>query len=251
MSHRSYTQNRVVLALWLILFLGPAQACGQTPFVRREGMHFMAGDQRFYFLGASCYYLAYWASDTSTNSATGRTYRDDADAYLVRCRDLGFNVVRIWAFNDGADVHSLQPSPGVHREETLRGYDYVLARGAQLGLRFVMTLVNNWDDFGGMRWYATNSRPDAVHSDFYTDAQCRAWYRNHVSVMVNRTNTVNGCAYRDDSAVFSWQLANEPRWHAWPKDPDAVEMSRISTRMPWRGSKTTWQLRGSSASRWF
>jgi hypothetical protein len=59
-------------------------AWGDMPFVRREGMHFLAGDQRFYYLGASCYYLPYWASDTSTNAATGRTYREEADAYLEK-----------------------------------------------------------------------------------------------------------------------------------------------------------------------
>ena len=205
-------------------------AWGDMPFVRRDGMHFMAGDQRFYYLGASCYYLAYWAADTSTNSATGRTFREEADAYLVRCRNLGFNVVRIWAFNDGADARALQPAPGVHREEALVGYDYVFSRGAELGLRFVMTLVNNWDDYGGMRWYATNSSPSAVHSDFYTDPKCRAWYEQHVSTMISRTNSFNGRVYRDDPSIFSWQLANEPRWHSWPKDADAADESGLTIR---------------------
>lgn len=201
-----------------------------VPFVRREGTHLMAGDQRFYFFGASCFYLAYWASDTSTNSATGLTYREEADAYMVRCRDLGFNVVRIWAFNDGGDSRALQPSPGVHREEALVGYDYVLHRGAQLGLRFVFTLVNNWDDYGGMRWYATNNSPGAVHSDFYTNAQCRTWYRQHAAKLVSRTNTLSGRAYRDDPTIFSWQLANEPRWHTSPKDGNAVDTTGETIR---------------------
>ena len=220
--------NRLAACLLLLAALRPAGA--DMPFVRREGTHFMAGDQRFYFLGASCYYLAYWAADTSTHAATGRAYREDADRYLSRCRELGFNVVRIWAFNDGADARALQPTPGLHRDEVLRGYDYVLDRGAQLGLRFVMTLVNNWDDYGGMRWYATNSHPAAVHSDFYTNAQCRAWYQQHVAVMANRTNTFNARVYRDDPAIFAWQLANEPRWRSSPQDTNAVDTSGQTIR---------------------
>lgn len=200
-----------------------AGARGTNDFVWRSGQHLMIGDQRHYFMGGSCYYLAYWASDTSTNAATGRTYREDADAYMVRCRDLGCSAIRIWAFNDGADPRALQPVPGVHNEMALQGYDYVLKRADDLGLRIVMTLVNNWDDYGGMRWYVTNSPTASVHSDFYTDAQCRAWYRNHVNVLATRTNTFNGRVYREDPSIFAWQLANEPRWNSDPKDDNPVD----------------------------
>lgn len=224
-------QRAVVLLIATFLMALPRPAAAEAmPFVRRAGTHFMAGDQRLYFLGTSCYYLAYWASDTTTNSATGRTYRQDADAFLVRCRDRGLNVVCIWAFNDGADARALQPSPGVHAESALLGYDYVLHRGRQLGLRFVLCLVNNWDDYGGMRWYATNNAPAAVHSDFYTNAQCRAWYLKHVTTLVNRTNTFNGTVYRDEPAIFAWQLANEPRWYSSPHDANPVDSSGETIR---------------------
>ena len=193
-------------------------------------MHFMEDDQRLYYLGASCYYLAYWAADPSTNALSGLTYQQEADAYLMRCHDLGFNVIRVWAFNDGNDPHTLQPSPGVHSEAALRGFDRMLAQGNELGLRFVLTLVNNWDDYGGMRWYVTNSPTAAVHSDFYTDPQCRAWYTHHVSVMVTRSNTVNGVIDRGDPTIFAWQLANEPRWDTGPKDGNPVDTSGETIR---------------------
>lgn len=219
-----------VFLLGLFSVPGRVEANGTRPFVRRDGTHLMAGDQRFYFLGASCYYLAYWAGDTDIHVATGNTYRHDADIYLQRCRDYGFNVIRIWAFNDGDDPRAVQPSPGVHSEQALQGYDYVLSRCAELDLRVVMTLVNNWDDFGGMRWYVTNSPTATVHSDFYTDAQCRAWYTNHVAVMVTRTNSFNGRVYRDDPAIFAWQLANEPRWDTWLRDDNPVDTSGMTIR---------------------
>jgi mannan endo-1,4-beta-mannosidase len=223
--------KRIALSLAVSLLIVPAASpAAETPFVRREGTHFMAGDQRFYFLGSSCYYLAYWAADTTTNGATGLTYREEADAFLVRCRNLGFNVVRIWAFNEGGDPRALQTAPGVYREEALAGYDYVLNRGSQLGLRFVLTLVNNWSDYGGMRWYATNSSPTAYHSAFFTDHQCRAWYKNHVATLAGRTNTLNGRAYRNDPTIFAWQLANEPRWDGWPKDSNPVDTTGMTIR---------------------
>jgi mannan endo-1,4-beta-mannosidase len=202
----------------------------ERPFITRQGTHLRAGDQRFYFLGASCYYLAYWAADTSRNPRTGRTFRQDADAYLERCRDSGFSVIRVWAFNDGKDARALQTAPGQYREQAFVGYDHLLKRSDDLGLRIVMCLVNNWNDFGGMRWYATNSNPSAVHSDFYTDPQCRAWYRDHLFTMVHRTNSITGRVYRDDPTIFAWQLANEPRWHGSPKDADSVDTSGMTIR---------------------
>ncbi len=225
--HMRHKKIPLVAAVFLYICINSAfftQLYADSPaFVRREGTHFMVGDQRLYYMGASCYYLAYWGADTTTNELTGLTYREESLAYLLRCRDLGFNVVRIWAFNDGDDIRALQPSPGVHREEALRGYDYILDRGSELGLRFVLTLVNNWDDYGGMNWYVSHSPTAQVHADFYTDPQCRAWYRAHIDTMLNRTNSFNGKVYREDPAIFSWQLANEPRWDSFPEDSDPVD----------------------------
>jgi mannan endo-1,4-beta-mannosidase len=49
------------------------------------------------------------------------------------------------------------------------------------------------------------------HDDFYTDATCRQYYKDHISAVLNRVNTVNGRTYKDDPTVFAWELANEPR----------------------------------------
>lgn len=90
-----------VLCLWSAGMVTANPPSQLKSFVRAEGPHFLAGDQRFYVAGANCYYLGYWASDVSTNALSGRTYREDADRFLVRCRDMGINVLRVWAFNDG------------------------------------------------------------------------------------------------------------------------------------------------------
>jgi mannan endo-1,4-beta-mannosidase len=36
-------------------------------------------------------------------------------------------------------------------------------------------------------------------------------YRGFIAYLANRRNTVNGRLYRDDPAIMTWQLANEPR----------------------------------------
>lgn len=34
-------------------------------------------------------------------------------------------------------------------------------------------------------------------------------YKNYIGAVLNRVNTYNGRVYKDDPAVFSWELANE------------------------------------------
>ena len=35
-------------------------------------------------------------------------------------------------------------------------------------------------------------------------------YKNYISTVLTRVNTVNGRTYSEDPTVFSWELANEP-----------------------------------------
>lgn len=62
---------------------------------------------------------------------------------------------------------------------------------------------------------ALNTTP-LTHDDFYTDPDCRQWYRDHASAMVNRVNTFTGVAYKDDPTIMAWELANEPRCESDP-----------------------------------
>ena len=36
-------------------------------------------------------------------------------------------------------------------------------------------------------------------------------YKSYVSTILKRTNTYTGLLYSEESAVFAWELANEPR----------------------------------------
>lgn len=54
------------------------------------------------------------------------------------------------------------------------------------------------------------------HDDFYTDTNCRQFYRDHVTTVLNRVNTISGKRYRDDPTILGWELANEPRCESDP-----------------------------------
>lgn len=46
--------------------------------------------------------------------------------------------------------------------------------------------------------------------DFFTDPVIRGWYTNNVKTIVTRRNSLTGIEYRDDPAIFGWELINEP-----------------------------------------
>lgn len=79
--------------------------------------------------------------------------------------------------------------------------DYVVAAAETYGLQLVLPLLNNLDDLGGINTY-TNAFGGS-HNDFYTNATAQAAYKNYIELIVNR--------YKSSCAIFSWQLANEPR----------------------------------------
>ena len=95
--------------------------------------------------------------------------------------------------------------------------DYIIAQAGERGLKLVIPFVNNWNDFGGMDQYVRwrdISTPDGItwyHDSFYTDPVIQQWYKNWISHVLNRTNTITGVKYKDDPTIMTWELGNEPR----------------------------------------
>ncbi len=100
------------------------------------------------------------------------------------------------AYNDGANG--------------LQMLDYEIAEARKLGLKLIIPFTNNWTDFGGMDQYVEWAG-DQYHDQFYTDPKIRQWYKNWISHLLNRVNTVSGIAYKNDPTIAIWELANEPR----------------------------------------
>jgi mannan endo-1,4-beta-mannosidase len=172
----------------------------EDEFVRVEGTHFILKGKRFRFVGSNTYYLGLYL-----------TSREIVDRILEDNSRMGVRVIRTWAFGDGENY--LQTAPGVYREEIFQNLDYLLAKADKLGghLKTLLTFGNNWKDYGGIDQYVNWSDTASDHNDFYTDDNCKKWFKNHISTILNRKNTINGRVYRLDPTIFAWQLANELR----------------------------------------
>jgi mannan endo-1,4-beta-mannosidase len=194
------------VALALAITLGPAAspaAASNAGFVTAQGGQFALNGQPFRFVSTNAYFLL----DSVNYGSTAHT-----EQMLSMANALGFTVFRTWAFMDGTgDTGGFQTAPGVYNETAATQLDWVLYQADQAGVRLILTLVNHWQEYGGMPQYVQWCAPGSGVDVFYTNASCRQMYKNWVSFLVNRVNTYNGRAYRDDPTIFAWELANEPR----------------------------------------
>ena len=56
-----------------------------------------------------------------------------------------------------------------------------------------------------MQWYVDEVLGAGHDKEmFYTDPQINQYYRDYVSTLVNRTNTITGIQYLHDSTIFAW-----------------------------------------------
>jgi mannan endo-1,4-beta-mannosidase len=180
------------------------------------------------FEGTNNYYLTF----------KGKEMVDDV---LVQAKVMNLKVIRFWAFVDRGSLDGSVPSAngedskdGVYfqywdtarqapafneGENGLGRLDYVLHKARALDLKLILVLTNNWRDFGGMDqylvWYGLKQ-----HHLFYTDPRIRVAYKDWVAHLIGRTNSIDGTRYREDPAIFAWELANEPRAKSY-KDFDA------------------------------
>ncbi|CAD7704663.1 unnamed protein product [Ostreobium quekettii] len=118
-------------------------------------------------------------------------------------------VGRFFAHGHAFGGLPLQTEPGIYNEVALRGLDEVVAESRNKGVKMILTLTDNWQSIDGKKAYAdwAGLKPDA----FYTDETIKQWFRDHITFMVNRVNSVTGVRYGDDDCIFAWNLINEAR----------------------------------------
>lgn len=247
----------------------PTKAPNGGQFVRQRGGRFMVGSKPFRFVGANVA-LMYRDED-----------RERMPETLRQAAQAGIKVVRVWAFGEGGpdDVrpmadfedwprhHSFRHAPGQWNEDAFVHLDKVIAEAAKNNIYVQLCLTNWWRDTGGvtqyLRWAGINDAADdsfkfGINNEkailFYSNSETRRLYREHVEKLVTRRNTITGTLYRDDPAIFAWELMNEAqvitgRWaerRAWFTEMSAYLKSLDPNHMVTPGA---WGYRSSSERR--
>ncbi|KUJ16641.1 glycoside hydrolase [Mollisia scopiformis] len=159
-----------------------------------------------YFAGSN----AWWLGHLSNNS--------DVDTTLQQVVNTGYKILRVWGFGDVntiPDPSATDPnkvyfqilnSTGSYLNfgpDGLQRLDYVISSAEKYGVKLVLPFINNWGDYGGIAAYGNAFGNNAT--TFYTNAAAQKAYKAYIKTLVTR--------YSNSSAIFAWELCNEPRCH--------------------------------------
>ena len=175
-------------------------------FVSVSNGDFVLNGEVFRFAGTNAYHLpTYEKADPSV-----------VNRAMDGFQEAGVKVVRTWGFYDGPPQYNnditLQPEAGVYSEENLRHLDRLIAKGKEHGVRFIFALTNYWHELGGMPQYnAWDGNPNGGMQHFMNDPDTQKWFKDYISMLLNRTNTVTGVKYKNEPAIFAWEIMNEGR----------------------------------------
>ncbi|KAH8588910.1 fungal cellulose binding domain-containing protein [Bisporella sp. PMI_857] len=169
-------------------------------FPKANGTRFTIDGVTKYFAGTNCY----WCSVGGISNA-------DVDLVFDHLQSSGLKILRVWGFNDVNSVPTSNQTWFQHLSASgstintgangLQRLDYVVQAAERIGVKLIINFVNNWDDYGGIRAYTQAF--GGTHQQWYTNTAAQAQYRRYIDAVVTR--------YRMSSAVFAWELANEPR----------------------------------------
>ena len=214
------------MALTAVVLLLPLSCQDQRPsFAHVEDGVFVCDGYPSHFIGTNFWYGAILGSEGEGGD------RARLEAELDTLKALGMTNLRVLVGGDGPDgiptrvSPTLQKEPGVYNDTIFRGLDYLLAEMAERGMKAVLYINNSWEWSGGygmyLEWAGAGKALIPAESGyvpfmesvsrFVTNDKAKELFYDHVKHVVSRTNTVTGKAYRDDPAIFSWQIGNEPR----------------------------------------
>ncbi|CAO2153497.1 unnamed protein product [Urochloa humidicola] len=202
---------RCILLASCISLMPPEPNVDEWALVERRGPYLLASGQPFVIHGFNTYWLMYFAADPAT--------RPTVTAALAEAADTGLNVCRTWVFNDGGH-RALQLKPFSYDEEVFQALDFVVSEARKHKMRLILSLCNNWEDYGGkaqyLRWGKEAGLELTSEDDFFSDPTIKSYYKAFVKAVLTRVNTITNEAYKDDLTILAWELINEPRCHSDP-----------------------------------
>lgn len=207
--------------------IAPKKSTGE--FVRVRDSRFELGSRPYFSVGTNLWYGCY-LSDPRMDKGRKRMIRE-----LNRLQEIGVSNIRLLAGSEtsllaGSIPRGVTRAPGEYDEDLLAGLDFCLAEMAQRNMRAILFLSNYWQWSGGFAQYVNwvtheaipdPDKPEQAKGDWsgfmkfsarlYAIPAANQLYLNYITDLLQRRNTVNGRIYRDDPAIMTWELANEPR----------------------------------------
>ncbi|KAI8015240.1 Mannan endo-1,4-beta-mannosidase 7 [Camellia lanceoleosa] len=90
-----------------------------------------------------------------------------------------------------------------------KGLDFVVSEAKRYGIKLILSLVNNYENFGGKKQYVDWARSQgqnlASDADFFTNSVVKGYYKNHIKTVLTRRNSIAGVEYKDDPTIMAWE----------------------------------------------
>lgn len=210
---------------WVLATLLVNACASDVSFVTVKDGAFVRNGRPYVYIGTNFWYGPILASE-GRGGDTARLARE-----LDTLKALGITNLRVLAGGDGpSGVFSrvepaLQTEAGVYNDTLLTGLDRFLVELGKRDMQAVLYLNNSWEWSGGYGQYlewATGEKALIPLVDgygpfmeqmrkFQTSRESQELFFRHVRTLVGRTNSISGKPYREDPAIFAWQIGNEPR----------------------------------------
>jgi mannan endo-1,4-beta-mannosidase len=213
--------SKVCLCL-LLSFAGVVQSAQKKSFVQVKGTQFVLADKPYYFAGTNFWYGCYLGA---TEDGRKRLVSE-----LDALKALGVTNLRVLGASEESTIArsvkpAIQTRPGELDESLLKGLDFLLAEMGKRDMKAVIFLNNYWEWSGGMSQYMAWVNEAAIidpnsgnwtgfmlnSAKFYSSPAAQKVFRDFMTKIITRKNTVTGVAYKDDPTIMTWELANEPR----------------------------------------
>lgn len=207
---------RILFTSYLIIILisSCAEKIPHKNFITREGNVLKDGDSTFRFLSFNIPNInfiedeMYFRKPHPFRLPTSFEIRDAFESVKA----MGGTVVRSYTFpvkreNDTLGIPRYVVGPGKFDESSFKVMDTVLAIADEVGIRLIVPLLNNWKWMGGVPQYAGFRNKAA--EEFWYDSLLISDFKKTIDFVLNRENTVNGVAYKNDKSILCWETGNE------------------------------------------
>lgn len=192
----------LIYSALLLCFSGALQGAF-TNFITRSGSSIMDGGASFRFIGANVPEVTHIRTDFDLLDAQRMRFPTCAEIdYLVGvAAQANIKVIRTWCFPsiyDNTKVpHELSyfytVDGGISvtlNENAFVRFDYLLKVCAAQGVRLQVPFLYQWV------WAGSDGKPHRQFKDL-------------VSKILNRTNTLTGVQYKNDKTIYCWESGNE------------------------------------------
>lgn len=255
------TKTTKIFILCLLLIM--SGFVNANSFVSTQNGRFVSEEKPYYFIGTNFWYGAILGS----KGEGGDRNRLIRELNFMKAHGIDNLRVLIGADGDNGVPSKVEPTlqkrPGIYNDTIFDGLDFLLAEMGKRNMKAVLFFTNSWEWSGGysqyLNWVGKGKNPvPSVDGwpaymeyvkQYAGNQECKLLLKKHIKRVIMRTNRYTKKKYTEDTAIFSWQIGNEPRafsdenkplFALWLKDISAYIKSLDKNHLVSIGSEGEW-----------